>query len=100
MGVGCYNRAFRTEGHSRKRHAGGVDTWQTIYLAFSDYFATNDVAFRRLLRLVRRYSVKPHNAIIWSYDDLLNDLGIRSVHVEEVNIGAAASVGELPIIQS
>jgi predicted nucleic acid-binding protein len=70
MGVGCYNRALRAQGFSAKRNPGGVDTWQTLYLAFVDVFVTEDGPFRRLLNVVRRYSVRPHRPEIWSYADL------------------------------
>lgn len=74
MGAGCYNRAFRANSFSARKHAGGVDTWQTVYFAFTDIFVTHDVAFRRLLKVVRRYSVIPHCPLIWSYQDLVIDL--------------------------
>jgi hypothetical protein len=70
MGVGCYNRALRAQGFSARRNPGGVDTWQTIYLAFVDIFVTEDGPFPRLLNVVRRYSVTPHRPEIWSYADL------------------------------
>lgn len=74
MGAGVYNRALRAEGFSPRRNPGGVDTWQTVYLAFVDIFVTEDRPLRRLLKVVRRYSVTPHHPEIWSYADLKGEL--------------------------
>lgn len=76
LGVGIYRMAVQSSNYSPRRNPGGVDTWQCVYLAFSDAFVTDDRPFRSLLKVVKRYAVVPHNPVIWSYSDLRSSLDL------------------------
>jgi len=76
MGVATYNRAFQLNNYSVRRNAGGIDTVQAVYFAFTDIFVTDDVAHKGVLEVVRRYSLGQRRPKVWTYSDLRRELNI------------------------
>jgi len=74
-GIGIYNQSFQLQGHAAKRNPGAIDTNQAVYLALTDVFVTNDIAQRKMLRVVARTGTKHRS--VWSYGHLRNALGFR-----------------------
>ncbi len=63
---GIYGRSIKTRGHSYKKHPGGMDTKQSIYLACSDAFVTADRGQLRLLRVISRLGFKKRHVMDYS----------------------------------
>jgi hypothetical protein len=75
-GIGIYNQSFQLDGHSPKRNAGAIDTNQAVYLALTDVFVTNDLAQRKMLRLVARMGKKSRS--VWTYKQLRKAIGLET----------------------
>ena len=78
MGAGIYNRAFQINNFSRKRNPGGIDTVQSVYLAFTDVFVTEDIAHKQALRIVKKYSVDEKRPALLTYTELKQELGLST----------------------
>ncbi|MFC1571287.1 hypothetical protein ACFL31_01895, partial [Candidatus Margulisiibacteriota bacterium] len=52
IGINIFDRSVKIKKYGKKKHPGGIDVQQAIYLSFSDYFITNDPGQYRTLRII------------------------------------------------
>jgi len=54
IGISIFNRAIKQFNFAKRKHPGGIDIQQAIYLSFCDYFITNDPGQYKMLKVISK----------------------------------------------